>query len=83
MIQMIIRYAADYIDQQRFHNRPVGQRDALLQRWPDAPSALFAHPRAEHLIPLMVAAGGGGDVEGRHVFRDAPMGAVISAWRWD
>jgi aromatic ring-opening dioxygenase catalytic subunit (LigB family) len=62
---------------------PVAERDALLNRWRDAPSALFAHPREEHLIPLMVAAGAGGDSQGRHVFRDAPMGAVISAWRWD
>jgi aromatic ring-opening dioxygenase catalytic subunit (LigB family) len=64
-------------------SRPAAERDALLKRWRDAPSASFAHPREEHLIPLMVAAGAGGDVEGRRVFQDAPMGAVISAWRWD
>lgn len=61
----------------------AAERDALLMRWRDAPSASFAHPREEHLIPLMVAAGAGGDLEGRRVFQDAPMGAVISAWRWD
>jgi aromatic ring-opening dioxygenase catalytic subunit (LigB family) len=64
-------------------SRPVAERDALFKRWRDAPSALFAHPREEHLIPLMVAAGAGGDVQGRRVFQDAPMGALISAWRWD
>jgi aromatic ring-opening dioxygenase catalytic subunit (LigB family) len=64
-------------------SRPAAERDALLERWRDAPFASFAHPREEHLIPLMVAAGAGGDVEGRRVFQDAPMGAVISAWRWD
>jgi aromatic ring-opening dioxygenase catalytic subunit (LigB family) len=63
-------------------SRPTLERDPLLSRWRDAPSALFAHPREEHLIPLMVAAGAGGN-DARHVFRDAPLGAVISAWRWD
>jgi aromatic ring-opening dioxygenase catalytic subunit (LigB family) len=63
--------------------QPVVKRDSLLTRWRDAPWAGFAHPREEHLMPLMVAAGAGGDSEGRHVFRDVPMDAVISAWRWD
>jgi aromatic ring-opening dioxygenase catalytic subunit (LigB family) len=64
-------------------SHPVAERDRLLTRWREAPNATFAHPREEHLIPLMVAAGAGGDIEGRRVFRDAPMDAVISAWRWD
>jgi aromatic ring-opening dioxygenase catalytic subunit (LigB family) len=64
-------------------SRPAPERDGQLRRWRDAPSALFAQPREDHLIPLMVAAGAGGDAEGRRVFQDAPMGAVISAWRWD
>ena len=64
-------------------SRPASERDSLLNRWRDAPFARFSHPREEHLIPLMVAAGAGGNDEGRHVFRDAPMGAVTSAWRWD
>ncbi len=62
---------------------PGAARDALLGRWREAPSAAFSHPREEHLIPLMVAAGAGGDTAGRRVFRDAPMDAVVSAWRWD
>jgi aromatic ring-opening dioxygenase catalytic subunit (LigB family) len=64
-------------------SRPAGERDAMLQRWREAPSAAFAHPREEHLVPLMVAAGAGGNAEGRRVFQDAPMDAVISAWRWE
>ena len=63
--------------------RPAAERDARLKRWRDAPAALFAHPREEHLIPLLVAAGAGGDATGRRVFQDDPMGAVIGAWRWD
>lgn len=61
--------------------RPA-ERDRRLKRWMQAPSARFAHPREEHLMPLMVAAGAGGEETGRRVFRDAPMGAVISAYRW-
>lgn len=62
---------------------PVAQRDAWLKEWKNAPYATYAHPREEHLIPLMVAAGAGGDAQGRRVFQDNPMDAVISAYRWD
>ncbi len=36
------------------------KRDAQLQRWSEGPSARFAHPREDHLIPLMVIAGAAG-----------------------
>jgi aromatic ring-opening dioxygenase catalytic subunit (LigB family) len=62
---------------------PAAERDARLKAWENAPSARFAHPREEHFIPLMVAAGAGGNGRGRHVFHDDPMGARISAYRWD
>ena len=62
---------------------PAAEREVRLKEWKNAPHAAFAHPREEHLIPLMVAAGAGGNSTGRLVFRDSPMGAVISAYRWD
>jgi len=62
---------------------PTAERDALLTGWRSAPFAAYAHPREEHLIPLMVAAGAGGEVTGTRVFADEPMGAVISAYRFD
>ena len=62
---------------------PAAQRDALLADWQSAPQALFSHPRAEHLVPLFVAAGAGGDAPGTRVFHDEPMGAAISAYRFD
>ncbi len=62
---------------------PVTERDALLAKWREAPFAAFAHPREEHLIPLMVAAGAGGDAPGKRIFTDEPMGAKISAYRFD
>src|SRR5262249_8806523 len=36
-------------------------RDAQLADWQRAPSAREAHPREEHLLPLMVAAGAAGE----------------------
>lgn len=41
------------------HGAPA--RNAALEGWAQAPAARMAHPREEHLLPLMVAAGAGGD----------------------
>jgi aromatic ring-opening dioxygenase catalytic subunit (LigB family) len=62
---------------------PVPERDALLSDWHSAPYAAFAHPREEHLIPLMVVAGAGGEAFGKRIFGGDPMGAAISAYRFD
>jgi aromatic ring-opening dioxygenase catalytic subunit (LigB family) len=62
---------------------PALERDALLANWREAPFSALAHPREEHLIPLMVAAGAGGDGPGTRAFTDEPMGAAISAYRFD
>src|SRR5690606_37598093 len=39
---------------------PAGERAALLAQWLQAPNARHSHPREEHLLPLMVAAGTSG-----------------------
>lgn len=57
-------------------------RDEALGRWSQAPEARFAHPREEHLLPLMVAAGAAGTDRGRKVFEDEVMGSVVSAFRF-
>lgn len=62
---------------------PAAERDVLLKDWRNAPFAAYSHPREEHLIPLLVAAGAGGDEPGKRVFGDEPMGAAISAYRFD
>jgi aromatic ring-opening dioxygenase catalytic subunit (LigB family) len=62
---------------------PAAERDDLLTRWREAPFAAYAHPREEHLIPLMVAAGAGGEAPGSRIFTGEPMGAAISAFRFD
>jgi aromatic ring-opening dioxygenase catalytic subunit (LigB family) len=58
-------------------------RNALLEKWRSAPFAVYAHPREEHLLPLMVASGAGGDSPGARIFTDEPMGAQISAYRFN
>ncbi len=57
-------------------------RDAELAAWSMAPSARESHPREEHLLPLMVAAGAAGDDRGEAVFRDVVMGVSVSAIRF-
>ena len=57
-------------------------RDAALAQWAQAPAGRASHPREEHLLPLMVAAGAGGGEPGRVVHRSEVMGARISAVRF-
>lgn len=57
-------------------------RAERLAAWAQAPSAREAHPREEHLVPLMVAAGAGGNDVGTRVFNGRIMGARISAYRF-
>jgi aromatic ring-opening dioxygenase catalytic subunit (LigB family) len=59
------------------------ERERLLINWDQAPFARYAHPREEHLIPLLVAAGAGSELPGHRIFTDEPMGAAISAYRFD
>jgi aromatic ring-opening dioxygenase catalytic subunit (LigB family) len=57
-------------------------RDQALEKWTDAPRARACHPREEHLLPLMVAAGAAGKDLGQVVFRDFVMGSTVSAVRF-
>ncbi len=57
------------------------RRRAALARWMDAPAARAAHPREEHLLPLMVAAGASGE-RGTRLFTDEVLGARISAYQF-
>ncbi|WP_085315293.1 DODA-type extradiol aromatic ring-opening family dioxygenase [Derxia lacustris] len=62
---------------------PPAERDALLTGWEAAPFARHAHPREEHLLPLMVVAGAAGTDAGKHSFDDLAMGWRISGYRFD
>jgi len=57
------------------------ERAALLPRWDGAPSARLCHPREEHLLPLMVAAGASAR-RGTHDYRDSVLGGTVSAFRF-
>ncbi len=58
------------------------KRNAMLSDWANAPSARIAHPREEHLIPLMVAAGAAGEDLGVKVFSDRVIGGTVSAFQF-
>lgn len=62
--------------------QPTDLRTELLEHWMDAPSALVAHPTAEHLIPLMVAAGAS-DAPGEKIYGELVLKVVVSGYRFD
>jgi aromatic ring-opening dioxygenase catalytic subunit (LigB family) len=57
-------------------------REQRLANWASAPEARFAHPREEHLLPLMVAAGAAENDLGTLVYRNDVMGATTSGFRF-
>jgi aromatic ring-opening dioxygenase catalytic subunit (LigB family) len=59
---------------------PTAERDERLTHWTSAPSARIAHPREEHLLPLMVVAGAAGADSGRVAWKGSMMGANLSAY---
>lgn len=57
-------------------------RNTALIHWAEGDAATNAHPREEHLLPLMVAAGAGEDSPGTTIFSDVVMQATISGFRF-
>lgn len=49
---------------------PPDERNAALLRWDKAPMARVAHPREEHLLPLMVASGAAADEAASCVYHE-------------
>jgi aromatic ring-opening dioxygenase catalytic subunit (LigB family) len=58
------------------------ERNAELIAWTTAPSARLVHPREEHLLPLMVAAGAAGDDRGALGFSGTILSLRISAFHF-
>ena len=73
----------DWLDEAVVKGAPEA-RAAQLQNWAAAPAARMAHPREEHLIPLMVAVGAAEADAGERVYHeDAFMGGlVVSSYRF-
>ncbi len=61
---------------------PAAERNARLAIWAEAPGARYAHPREEHLLPLMVIAGAAGDDRGSAPFAGTVLGARVSAFHF-
>jgi aromatic ring-opening dioxygenase catalytic subunit (LigB family) len=60
----------------------AAERSKLLTDWAKAPAAREAHPREEHLIPLMVAAGAARGDAGRRIYSERVMDMAISGYQF-
>ena len=58
------------------------RRDEMLIHWRDAPGGAASHPREEHLIPLMVAAGAAAGDPGMRSFGESIGGKQISGFQF-
>lgn len=65
--------------QQTIVQGPIGQRASQLTHWQAAPAARQAHPREDHLIPLMVAAGAAEHEPATCVYHEATAFGGITA----
>lgn len=62
--------------------RTGDERAAQLARWAQAPGARQAHPREEHLLPLMVMAGAAGHEPAHATFAEPIGGIPVSCYRF-
>jgi aromatic ring-opening dioxygenase catalytic subunit (LigB family) len=60
----------------------AGERDRRLSDWTSAPSARQAHPREEHLLPLMVVAGAAGADRGKLAYNGKILELRLSAYHF-
>lgn len=61
---------------------PPAERASKLVAWAQAPAARLAHPREEHLLPLMVIAGAAGEDPGTVAFTGGFAGIRLSAYHY-
>lgn len=61
--------------------RDAAERAALLGDWAQAPAGRYSHPREEHLLPLMIAAGAS-DATGERIYAEIVMKTALSAFRF-
>lgn len=58
------------------------RRNERLIHWNEAPGARLAHPREEHLLPLMVVAGAAGKDRGVVAYNGTIVGLRVSAYHF-
>lgn len=65
-------------------NKSSAAREAALVNWEQAPAARIAHPREDHLLPLMLAVGAASEEAGTCVYhQDDFMGSItVSSFRF-
>jgi aromatic ring-opening dioxygenase catalytic subunit (LigB family) len=61
---------------------PQAERDQRLADWANAPAAREAHPREEHLLPLMVVAGAAGADRGQLAYNGKILDLRVSAYHF-
>jgi len=73
----------DWLDDTAVQAAPQDRVQRLVD-WADAPAARMAHPREEHLIPLMVAVGAAEQEAGERVYHEEAFmgGLVVSSYRF-
>lgn len=59
--------------------RGAEERAALLTGWAEAPAGRFSHPREEHLLPMMIAAGAS-DAAGTRIYSEVVTKTALSAY---
>jgi aromatic ring-opening dioxygenase catalytic subunit (LigB family) len=70
-----------WLDEALAGNR--AERAGRLAQWAHAPGGRASHPREEHLIPLMVASGAGGDAPARKLWTGLVGPTRVSGWAFD
>lgn len=60
----------------------AAQRNRMLVEWTKAPGARLAHPREDHLIPLMVVAGAAGTDRGARIFVDHALAVDMGNYQF-
>jgi len=71
------RYLNDAVTQSDVH-----VRNQMLLSWQTAPHARLAHPREDHLIPLMVVAGAAGTDRGQRIFVDHVLNVAMGSYQF-
>ncbi len=62
--------------------KSAAARDQALAAWSQAPGGRICHPREEHLLPLMVAAGAAGEDAGVQAYSGQIWGKSVSAFHF-
>jgi aromatic ring-opening dioxygenase catalytic subunit (LigB family) len=57
-------------------------RNRMLVEWQKAPAARLAHPREDHLLPLMVVSGAADGDTGRQLFVDHVMKVPMASYQF-